>query len=140
RIDRTRACSVAWLPDSTGFYYTRYPRPGSTPHGEENYHRHVYFHRRGDDPALDQEVFGAGRPAEDWPNVRLSPDGRWLVVTEQQGWARTEVFFKDCSQEDSPFVPLIEGVQALFTATVRNDRFYVHTNDGAPRYRLFAVD
>jgi len=50
------------------------------------------------------------------------------------------VFFKDRSQQDSAFVPLIEGVKALFTATVRNDRFYVHTNDGAPRYRLFAVD
>src|SRR2546425_2260166 len=24
-IDRTRACSVAWKPDATGFYYTRYP-------------------------------------------------------------------------------------------------------------------
>lgn len=138
-IARTRACSVAWLPDVSGFYYTRYPAPGSVPKGEENYHRHVYLHRLGSDPAQDAKVFGAGRPAEDWPTVALSPDGRWLVVTEEQGWAKSEVFFKD-RQADSPFVPLVEGVKALFNVVVRNDRFYVHTNQDAPRYRLFQVD
>ena len=67
-IDRTRACSVAWLPDSKGFYYTRYPAAGSVPKGEETYHRHVFFHTLGTDPAKDPEVFGKGRPAEDWPS------------------------------------------------------------------------
>ncbi|HXO39473.1 MAG TPA: hypothetical protein VN872_12600, partial [Candidatus Acidoferrum sp.] len=34
KIERTRAASVAWLPDSSGFYYTRYPRAGNVPAGE----------------------------------------------------------------------------------------------------------
>src|SRR5882757_3612769 len=34
-IERTRSASVAWLPDSSGFYYTRYPQPGEVPAGEE---------------------------------------------------------------------------------------------------------
>ena len=38
-IPRTRACSLAWLPDGKGFYYTRYPAPGTVPAGEEKYHR-----------------------------------------------------------------------------------------------------
>jgi prolyl oligopeptidase len=138
-IARTRACSVAWLPDASGFYYTRYPAAGSVPKGEDNYHRHVFLHRLGDDPAQDAEVFGEGRKAEDWPNVSLSPDGRWLVVTVEQGWTRSEVFFKDRAQ-DTPFRPLVENVEALFGVTVRNDRFYVHTNEHAPRYHVFRVD
>ena len=28
RIPHTRAASVAWLPDASGFYYTRYPVAG----------------------------------------------------------------------------------------------------------------
>ncbi len=139
-IDRTRACSVAWLPDASGFFYTRYPAPGSVPAGEENYHRHVYLHRLGDYTGRDVKVFGEGRAAEDWPGVALSPDGRWLVVTESQGWSRTEVYFKDWQYPERGFVPLVEGVDALFHVTVRNDRFYVHTNEGAPRYRLFEAD
>jgi prolyl oligopeptidase len=139
-IDRTRACSVAWLPDSSGFYYTRYPAPGSVPKDQENYHRHVYFHKLGADPDKDPKVFGEGRPEEDWADVRLSPDGRWLVVTEHQGWAKAEVYFRDRNDPDGKFGPLVEKVEALFEVTARNDRFYVLTNDGAPRYRLFRVD
>src|SRR5262249_27156285 len=105
-----------------------------------NYHRHVYLHRLGSDPAKDEKVFGAGRAQEDWPNVALSPDGRWLVVTEQQGWAKSEVYFKDCRKEGGTFVPLVEKVPALFSVTVRNARFSAPTNDRAPRSRLFAVD
>jgi prolyl oligopeptidase len=139
-IEQVRACSVAWLPDSTGFYYTRYPRPGSVPEGQENYHRHVYLHRLGDEPADDVKVFGDGRAPEDWPNVALSPDGRWLVVTVQQGWTKSEIYFKDTTKKGAPFVPLVEKVNALFSVVVRNDRFYVHTNDQAPRYRVFEVN
>jgi prolyl oligopeptidase len=57
RISRTRACSVAWLPDGSGFYYTRYPAPGTVPPGEHTYHRAVYFHRLGTDPDQDPRVF-----------------------------------------------------------------------------------
>src|SRR5205085_6796344 len=87
----------------------------------------------------DAPVVGANRAKEDWPNVGLSPDGRWLVVTEHQGWAKAEVYFKDRTR-DTGFVPLVEKVPALYDVTVRNDRFYVHTNEKAPRFRLFRVD
>jgi prolyl oligopeptidase len=138
-IDRTRACSLAWRPDSKGFYYTRYPTAGSVPKGEENYHRHVFHHELGSDPAKDVEVFGAGRPSEDWPNVLLSPNGRWLVVIEEQGWAKSEIFFKDLQME-SAFVPLIKKVEAIFQVIPRDDRLYIFTNEKAPHYRVFKVD
>ena len=140
-IERTRACSLAWLPDGTGFYYTRYPKPGDVAKGEETYHRHVFFHQLGDDPAKDKEVWGKGRPKEDWPTVTLSPNGQWLFVTAQKGWAKNEVFFKNrFTRLESEFAPLVQNVEALFHITARNDRFYVHTNDQAPRYRLYEVD
>ena len=139
-IDRTRACSLAWLPDNSGFYYTRYPAAATVKKGEEHYHRHIFFHRLGTPPAQDEKVFGEDRAAEDWPDVALSPDGRWLIATVQQGWARSEVFFQDRSRPGAAFVPLAEKIDARFTVVPRNDRFYVHTNDGAPRYRLYQVD
>jgi len=139
-IDRTRACSIAWKPDSKGFYYTRYPAPGSVPKDEETYHRHVFYHELGTDAAKDPEIFGKGRPAQDWPDVRLSPDGRWLVVNEHQGWAKSEVYIKDLTKPNSAFVPLVEKVEANFEVSVRNDRLWVKTNEKAPRYKLYRVD
>ena len=143
-IGRTRYCSLAWTPDRKGFYYTRYPAVGSVPKGEENYHHHVFFHALGTDPAKDATVFGEGRAAEDMPDVELSPDGRWLVVSEAQGWAKTEVYFADLhapkDRKGPVFQPLVEKVDATFDVIPRNDRFYVQTNEKAPRNRVFVVD
>jgi prolyl oligopeptidase len=139
-IERTRYASVAWLPDASGFYYTRYPRLGSVPKEQENYNRHVFFHKLGADPALDPKVFGEGRAAEDMMSVSISPDGRWLAVTIFQGWAKSEIFVRDNEAKDPRFVPLVEKVPAIFNITLRNDRFYLRTNHDAPRYRLYRVD
>ena len=95
QIPRTRACSLAWTPDGDGFYYTRYPKPGEVPPGEEAYHRGVFLHRLGGDPAGDPQIFGQGRDRTDWPGVDLSPDGRWLLVTVSQGWTKSEVHLVD---------------------------------------------
>jgi prolyl oligopeptidase len=139
KIEHARACSLAWTPDNKGFYYTRYPKLGDVPKGEERYHRHVFYHELGNDPAKDEKIFGKGRDPADWPNVTLSPDGRWLVVTVEKGWAMSEVYFKDLFKNDEPFKPLVEKVEARFSAVARNNYFYVLTNHKAPRYQLFAV-
>src|SRR5262249_45760419 len=138
-IERTRACSLAWLPDNSGFYYTRYPAAGSIAKGEENYNRHVFFHRLGDDPAKDTEIFGEGRPPEDWPQIRLSPVGRLLVVTEHKGWAMTEVFLKDMKAGNGAFITLVEKVNAVFEPTVLDDSILIRTNHEAPKYKLYRV-
>src|SRR4029453_8608231 len=101
-IARTRACSLAWTPDGRGFYYTRYPTPDEVPPAEVKYHRAVYHHRLGDDPAKDRKLFGAGRDMTDWPGVDLSPDGRWLAITVSQGWARREAYVVDVRRGGQP--------------------------------------
>ena len=81
-IERTRAASLAWKLDNSGFYYTRYPKKGEVPAGQEMYYRHVFYHALGTDPARDPLIFGEGRDPEWWPNVSLSEDGRWLLIIE----------------------------------------------------------
>ncbi len=139
-IPNARACSLAWLPDASGFYYTRYPKAGSVPKGEEAYHRRVFFHKLGDNPDKDLNVFGTGRSKEDWPNIALSPNGRWLVVTPQQGWAKSEIYVADTTKKPLDFKPLVEKVPALFSAIVSDNAIYIRTNDKAPRYKLYAVN
>ncbi len=117
-ITRTRFASVAWRPDHKSFYYTRYPLPGTVPAGEEKYHRHVYFHRLGSDPAQDPKIFGDGRDLKDWPSVTLSPDGRWLAIEVSQGWAKSEVYLLDAKAKTktTPAKPVtvVEGKPALY--------------------------
>ncbi len=140
QIPRTRACSLAWLPDGSGFFYTRYPKPGEVPPGEEAYHRAVFFHHLGDDPAHDRKVFGEGRDRTDWPGVDLSPDGRWLVVSVAEGWTKSEVYLIDRKGQGQP-APVAIGEEARFEVVeALDDRIYLFTTSGAPRGRIFAVD
>jgi prolyl oligopeptidase len=137
QIARTRACSVAWLPDGAGFYYTRYPAPGSVPAGEEKYHRAVYLHHLGAAPESDRKLFGDGRDRADWPQVVLSPRGRWLVIEVAQGWSRSELYLVDTRREDAPPLALAAGIEARFeVAELLDDRLYIVTDQGAPRGRL----
>jgi prolyl oligopeptidase len=138
-IPYTRFASIAWLPDNSGFYYTRYPVPGSVPSGEEMYHRHVFFHPLGRRWQDDQELFGAGRAAEDSPSVNLSESGRWLVVDVRQGWARSELFLMDRSS-GGEFVAIHAGVDAIATTEFAGERLFVQTNEDAPNYALYEVE
>jgi prolyl oligopeptidase len=139
-IPRTRACSLAWLPDGKGFYYTRYPAAGEVPAGEEKYHRSVYFHGLGDDPTNDTKIFGDGLSLSAWPNVQLSPDGRWLGIEVSQGWSKSDLYLLD-RRKHAPPAPVVVGRDAIFSfADVLDDRLYVLTNESAPRYQLFQVD
>ncbi|HMI84244.1 MAG TPA: prolyl oligopeptidase family serine peptidase [Polyangiaceae bacterium] len=141
KIERTKYASIAWLPDGKSFYYTRYPKKGTVPDGEENYHRTVYLHRIGDEPDNDTYVFGKDRKMTDSPSVDLSPDGRWLLVTVHEGWAKNELYLKDLhDKKQVVFSPVVTGVEAIFDATLRNDVIYVRTNDGASRYKLYSFD
>ena len=147
QIPRTRACSLAWLPDGSGFYYTRYPKPGEVPPGEEPYHRGVFLHHLGDDPAHDPKIFGDGRDRTDWPGVDLSPDGRWLVVSVAQGWTKSEVHLYDmhaaapATGAQREAIAVAAGEDARFDVVeALDDRLYLLTTSGAPRGRIFAVD
>ncbi len=138
-IDRTRAASIAWELDNSGFYYTRYPKKGDVPEGQERYNRHVFYHLLGTDPATDAPIFGEGRDPEDWPSVSLDNDGRMLLITVSQGWTKTELFLMDL-RKGTPPTRITTGKNFLYSGTVYNGRLYIVTNEDAPRYRLFMAE
>ena len=138
-IERTRACSIAWLHDNSGFYYTRYPNKGDVPAGQEMYNRHVFFHLLGSPVDSDDPIFGEGRDAEDWPNVSLSNDGRWLLINVEQGWTKTELFLMDLKSNKAP-VRLTTGKNFLYKADIYEGKVYITTNEDAPRYHLLVTD
>ena len=138
-IERTRAASIAWLHDNSGFYYTRYPNKGNVLPGQEVYNRHVFFHLLGSPVDSDDPIFGEGRDPEDWPSVSLSNDGRWLLINVSQGWTKSELFLQDLKSE-KPSSRLTTGKDFLYNADVYNGKVYITTNEDAPRYRVFVTD
>src|SRR5947209_8073707 len=138
-IERTRAASIAWKLDNSGFYYTRYPKPGDVAQGQEVYNRHIFYHALGSDPATDSLIFGEGRDPQDWPDVQLSNDGRWLLITVEQGWTKTELYLQDLQASTAP-VRITEGKNFLYGGEVYKGKIFITTNEDAPRYRAFVAD
>lgn len=135
-IPHTRYCSVAWLSDNSGFYYTRYPVPGSVEEGGENYNQHAFLHQLGSDWTADPHVFGEGRDPEEMLGLSISRDGRWLLVHASYGWNKTEVYLRDTYGADT-WQPVAEGIDASFSAEVVDDALYILTDQDAPSYQLF---
>ena len=138
-IERTRAASLAWKHDNSGFFYTRYPKKGDVPAGQEVYYRHVFYHALGTDPAQDPHIFGEGRNPESWPNVNLSDDGRWLLIDEEHGWTKTQLFLQDLTTKHPP-VEITVGKDFQYTGDFFEGKLYITSNEDAPRYRVFVAD
>ncbi len=143
-IERTRAASVAWKLDNSGFYYTRYPKKGDVPGGQEMYNRHVYYHELTNDPEdhpedSDPLIFGQGRDPEDWPSVSVSNDGRWLLINVQQGWTKSELFLTDV-KAGTPPTRITTGKNFLYNGEVYDDKIFITSNEDAPRYRVLVAE
>ena len=148
-LDRARYSPVAWLPARDGepreFYYVRRLAPDLLPEAERQYHRRVYLHRVGTDPATDVEVFGDGMSMTNYYSVWASRDGRWLVVSASDGTApRNDVWLADlhASPAAAPrFREVVVGRDAQTSAWVgRDGRLFVLTDLDAPRARLAVAD
>ena len=135
--------TVAWMPDSSGLFYARFPEP---PSGEKfqalNLNQAVYFHKLDTDQA-DDVLFYARPDHPDWRYWQeVSEDGRYLVVTMTIGTDnRYQVLYKDLHDVDAQPVMLIDGFENDYTFIHHEQgRFYFFTDFAAPKARLIAID
>jgi prolyl oligopeptidase len=138
-IEGTKYASASWTPDGSGFYYTWVPPVGAVPVADRPGHAEVRYHALGSDPAADPVIHEATKNPQTFLGGAISRDGHWLIAVIQHGWNSSDIYYRD-ARVAGPWLTLVEGVPANFDITVWRDRFYVMTNDGAPRYRVFKVD
>lgn len=130
---------MAWLPDASGFAYTRYPDPAEVGGEESGYHRTVWWHRIGDPPGDDAPCFTDLPDKEAWPEVELSHDGRWLLVHLERGWSRTDIHL--LNHATGEWSTIVEGIEASTWLRVDSDRDRLvgQTTIDAPKGRLVAL-
>jgi prolyl oligopeptidase len=140
-IDRCRYSPVAWLPGGEELFYVRRLPPEQVPAGEEQFHRRVWRHRVGADPADDVLVHGEGSDPSTYFGARTSADGRWLVVSASVGTApRDDVWVADLAG-DGALRELQVGVDAQTAAWVARDgRLWLMSDRDTPRWRLAVAD
>jgi prolyl oligopeptidase len=139
-IPHTQRAKVSWVGDPFGFYYTVHPTPGSVPKGDEHYYRKVRFHRLGDDPSRDADVFGHGYPKETIVGVDAGSDGQWIALSAYEGWTRNDVYLLDSLMEE--IRPVVVGADGISQAAMAgaDELLWLRTNVGSPNYRIDLVD
>jgi prolyl oligopeptidase len=133
--------SIAWKPDGSGFFYSRYPEPGSVAPEDESHYSRVYFHLIGS--AQEDDTLIYERP--DFKELLLDPDvtedGKYLVITASVGTdPRTRIYYRELDS-DAGFIPLLDKGDAKYWL-IDNDGpvFYIQTDHDAPRGKLVAID
>lgn len=130
RLDGVRHACVSWLPDGTGFAYTRYP-------GDRPYGREVWLHVLGSE---DDRLLWGNRPdSTDWPDVELSPDGTQALVHVARGWDSTDVYLLDVASGGR--APIVEGREGLNRFHFTESGAIIGVTDlGCERGRVVRVD
>ena len=134
--------NLSWTRDAAGFFYTRFPEPGTVPPGDEHYLARVCFHRLGTTQAEDRLVFERPDDRDVITVTHTSTDGRWLVLTSLKGASdKCDVAIVDLATPGSTPRPLFTGFASAFTfAEAVEDTLYFRTDHDAPLGRVIAVD
>lgn len=137
------ACEVGVHRTVAGLPLSEAERPGFA---------EIRLHRLGTDASTDVLVYPCTGSARVFLQPELSRDGRYLFLYLQHGWSACDVYFCDLHAlsrlpwGSSPealraaFQPLRVGVAARYQVTAWQDRFYIFTNEDAPRGQVFVAD
>lgn len=146
RVTRSKFCQVEWLPDASGFFYWGYPEqsgasgddPAALGAGR------LLLHRLGTDQADDEVASHRPEAPRERASAEVTEDGRWLVLTYMEGTARrNRVAVRRIGPRGrlGPLLMVVDEPRAHYVpAGSDGDLLYLRTDDGAPRYRLLAVD
>ncbi len=137
KIENCRHTEICWLPDDSGFFYIRNPRPGTVPKNEETMHSKVYFHKLGDNASDDELIFGKNRPKDDMIEIEISPDGNYVSIDVGQSWTQRDVYVYQV--KNKKLIPLIIGIDAKFYLYFSQEKVIILTNYQADNYRVLAT-
>ncbi len=143
RVQWAKFTSAAWTTNGKGFFYQRYPAPkAGEVYQAANRNAQLCYHQVGTEQAADRVVYE--RPDEpEWSfGAEVTESGRFLVVTVRSGTdRRNRIVHADLTQEGWPVQTLLNDFDAHYDFLGHDgDTFWFHTDQGAPRGRIVALD
>ncbi len=136
--------SIAWHPDGSGFWYSRYdaPKAGETLTGVNKFQK-VCFHKLGTPQSADAVVHENAAQAEWGFGVEVSDDGHWWLLTTSRGAeSKNGLDVREITTKGlGPNRQLASGFGGAFeVAGVASNQLFLRSDWGAPRGRLLALD
>lgn len=131
RIPDTSFAVVAWLPDSSGFYYNR--SRGSDFVAPQ---KAIFFHRPGE-PVCDRPEPAVTWADEEYAYPQVSGDGRWAAALSGDVEPRPDAIRNLAAGTE--WRPFLIDVPGMFVGDFAGDDYVCVTTDGAPRGRVVRI-
>jgi prolyl oligopeptidase len=138
----TAGGDLAWTRDSSGFFYTRYPKQGERPDNELFFHQQLYYHALG--TAADNDILELGSGLPPIAAIRLQADaasGRVIARVQDGDGGQFRFYLRDPEGSWRPLGNFGDGHQDL--AFGPGDDLFLVTRAGTPKgkvVRLSAKD
>jgi prolyl oligopeptidase len=139
----SKAGGGSWLKDGSGFYYTVYdaPRAADALKAANQYEK-LYLHKLGTAQAQDVLTY-TRRDDPDWfVGGSVSDDGHYLIIEANHGdEVQNTLLVQHLTSKSAPIMTVIAKPTAVYNCIGNiGSTLYVVTDDGAPRYKLIAID
>jgi prolyl oligopeptidase len=134
----TAGGDLAWMPDGSGFFYTRHPREGERPSEDLGFFQQIYFHELGTPTADDRYELGKDFPRVAEIQFVMDDDSGTLLATVQKGdGGEFSHFLRSPAGEWKQISDFPDRIiQATFGS---NEDLYVVSRAGAPLGKVIRV-
>lgn len=139
-VEWARFTAIAWHPDGSGFYYSRFPEPEADFNASVENHA-VYFHRIGT-PQSEDLLVHAPTPGQSLLHTaNVTSDGRYLIVYTTALTGGVAVTVTDLASEDAAPKTIVESYDDmwLLLGNLGTEMFF-STQNNAPQGRVVKVD
>ncbi|MEW4468058.1 prolyl oligopeptidase family serine peptidase [Parasphingorhabdus sp. JC815] len=142
-VEWVKFSNLAWMPDNTGFLYSRFPKPEE---GEAfqslNKNQTIYLHIIGHKQDQDIKVYATPDRPDLNHMAEVTSDKEWVVITSSSGTDdRYEITLIKVDAPKLETRKLIEGLENNWTLVDGvGDTLYFATNKDAPRLRIMKTD
>lgn len=130
---------AAWY--GNGFFYSRFDGGKDQSLTDKNSNGKLYYHKLGDPQEKDALIYEDPKNPTHMFGAQVTEDEQYLVITVSESTSGNRLYFKNLGKKNAPLVKVTESFEHDYSVVDHiNGKLLVLTNNGAPNYRLVAID
>ncbi|XP_065223745.1 prolyl endopeptidase-like [Planococcus citri] len=144
-LKEVRDTTLQWTIDNKGIFYGRYL--GDSPEHESVQNQKIYYHVVGTDQSKDILVVEFPKEPDYQTSIKISEDGKYLVVFPTKELPKTLVYVVDLEKiqfkidKKLDLIPIVTKIEAEYEFITNHDKILIFkTNKDAGNYKLATID
>ncbi|MDE6648061.1 MAG: prolyl oligopeptidase family serine peptidase, partial [Prevotella sp.] len=106
-----------------------------------NANHKIYYHKIGTPQSDDVLFYENPAYPKRFYDVTVNEEETMMFLTESGAGAGNNLFVRDLRKKDAQFIQLTSNMDLQYSPIeTEGDKFYIYTNDGAPKGRLMVAD